>query len=104
MVRTLLVATAVGAAALGVAAPAQADPDADFLAFIRRHGLDTSTYDLRSAYLEEASAICNLYAVTKDHDQVTRSMFNNGISENDTAVLQVGSVMFQCPEWEYLLP
>jgi hypothetical protein len=98
------VVAAVGAAALGLAAPAQADPDADFLSFIRRHGLDTSTAELRDAYLQEASAICNLYAVTEDNDAVNQSMMRNGISTNEAAILTVGSATFQCPEWEHLLP
>jgi hypothetical protein len=55
MVRTLLLLGALGAAALGVAAPAGAD-SADFIKYLRSNGVDVPTPELSNDFVNLGQA------------------------------------------------
>jgi hypothetical protein len=98
-VRIVLAALAIGAAAMATPATARADTTG-FVDFLDRHGEHTSGSTAEEIDLGEA--ICNMYSVSHDNGAVADTLMKRH-SPDSAAVWQVASVMYLCPQYNYLL-
>jgi hypothetical protein len=99
----VLIAAIVG---LGLLGPARANADIDsegFLNWLSSHGEDTSTAEIRFRSVDLGMAICNLYATSGSNDEVNRTVVRDQ-GPQSAAVWTVGSVLYLCPQYRYLLP
>ena len=103
MIKATLVTTLIAfGAAMGAPALAHADSDSyGFIDYLARQGEDVSTPEVQYAAIDYGYSICNLYEVSQSNDHVLQVMMRG--SQN-VAVYTVGSVLYLCPELEYLLP
>jgi Protein of unknown function (DUF732) len=109
MKRPLLTAATLGAAALVLAAPAQGDTT-EFLDYLQRHAIGTSTTELERSDLDMGMAICNIFATAPPagvdpNDDAIRVLTTgeNPMSTRQAATWIVGSVDYLCPQYTDLL-
>ena len=57
--------------------------------------------EVQYAAIDYGYAICDLYRVSQSNDEVLQTLMRG--SQN-VAVYSVGSVLYLCPELDYLLP
>jgi hypothetical protein len=101
VIRTLLVAGAFGAAALGVAAPASAD-SADFIGFLRANGEDVSTQEIRYDSIDLGEALCEHLDATQNPNATVDYLVSLGHTNANANVWLAGSVLYLCPRLNYL--
>ncbi|MDT5257622.1 MAG: hypothetical protein QOD10_2702 [Mycobacterium sp.] len=101
MVRTLLLLDALGAAALGVAAPAGAD-SADFIKYLRANGVDVPTQELRNDFINLGQAICDHLDAGQDPNRTVDYLVSIGHTNANANMWLAGSVLYLCPRLNYL--
>lgn len=76
----------------------------DFIDWLESHGEHAGNARIAGAELDMGYAICNLYEAAQSNDVVNQSMQRNGHSPENAAIWTVGSVLYLCPQYKYLLP
>jgi hypothetical protein len=103
MIKASMIAALITMGA-AISAPTLAHADSDsygYLDYLMRNGEDVSTPEVQYAAIDYGYSICNLYRVSRSNAVVLQTMMQG--SQN-VPVYTVGSVLYLCPEWEYLLP
>lgn len=100
LVRVLLAAV-LGAVALAVAAPANAD-SSSFIDYLQRNGIDTSG-EAHDADIDLGYAICDMYSAGGTNAEVTRSLSRRH-SPAEVTVWEIASVGYLCPQNRYAGP
>jgi hypothetical protein len=109
MKRPLMTAATLGTAALALAVPAQADTD-EFLDYLQRNGIGTSTARLERADLDMGMSICNIFATAPpagiDPNTDAIRVLTTGedpMSNSQASTWIVGSVNYLCPQYTDLI-
>jgi hypothetical protein len=103
MIKAIMIAAVITIGA-ATSAPALAHADSDsygYVDYLMRHGEDVSTPEIQYAAIDYGYSICNLYRASRSNDVVLQTLMQG--SQN-VPVYSVGSVLYLCPEWQYLLP
>jgi Protein of unknown function (DUF732) len=101
MIRTLLVVAALGGAALNVAAPAGAD-NADFIQFLGSNGENVSTQEIQNLYIDLGQAICQHLDASQNPNATVDYLVSLGHTNRNANMWLSGSVLYLCPQLNYL--